>query len=65
MTDSLRHNLYGISCVNFFFMRVASSILWGTVDDKLAVSELMALYRFTVIGLRWQAAQKKKYNMLS
>eukprot|EP00439_Symbiodinium_sp_Y106_P048702 s6674_g6.t1 len=25
----------------------------------LAVSELMALYRFTVIGLRWQAAQKK------
>ena len=53
-------------------MRVASSILWGTVDDKLAVSELMALYRFTVIGLRWQAAQKKKhllrfyiYNSLS
>ena len=38
----------------------------------LAVSELMALYRFTVIGLHWQAAQKKKkekrlrfYNILS
>ena len=53
-------------------MRIASSILWGTVDDKLAVSELMALYRFTVIGLHWQAAQKKKkekllrfYNILS
>ena len=45
-------------------MRVASSILWGTVDDKLAVSELMALYRFTVIGLHWQAAQKKKLPLL-
>ena len=45
-------------------MRVASSILWGTVDDKLAVSELMALYRFTVIGLRWQAAQKKIVEIL-
>ena len=42
MTDSLRHNLYGISCVNFFFMRVASSILWGTVDDnwKVTLNEL-------------------------
>ena len=29
----------------------------------LAVSELMALYRFTVIGLHWQAAQKKKLNL--
>ena len=26
----------------------------------LAVSELMALYRFTVIGLHWQAAPPKK-----
>ena len=45
-------------------MRVAPSILWGTVDDKLAVSELMALYRFTVIGLHWQAAQKKIVEIL-
>ena len=56
----LRHKLYGISCVNTSFMRVAFSTLWGTVNDKLAVSELMALYRFTVIGLRWQAAPPKK-----
>ena len=28
--------------------------------DTLAVSELMALYRFTVIGLHWQAAPPKK-----
>ena len=26
--------MYGISCVNTSFMRVASSILWGTVDDN-------------------------------
>ena len=36
---------------------------------SLAVSELMALYRFTVIGLHWQAAPPPKkrrfYNGLS
>ena len=31
----------------------------------LAVSELMALYRFTVIGLHWQAAPpQKKHEIL-
>ena len=41
-------------------MRVASPTLWGTVDDKLAVSELMAPLSFHRDRLALASRPKKK-----